>query len=215
MNFCSLCGAAVELRIPSGDNLARHVCGQCQTVHYTNPKVLVGCVARWEDKLLLCRRAIEPRYGLWTLPAGFLEDHETTIEGAKRETLEEAGAHVQVQGLYTLFNLPHANQIYLLFLADLTTPEFGPGTESLEVGLYQEQDVPWGTIAFPVVEQTLRLYFEDRRRGQFGVHTGDIIRLPGPERAFEIRMLAAPAAPDKPASAVTGTRVSGGRRDRT
>jgi len=191
MKFCSLCGAGVERRVPAGDNLARHVCNQCQTVHYTNPKVLVGCVPRWEDNVLLCRRAIEPRYGLWTLPAGFLEDHETTIEGAKRETLEEAGAAVQVQNLYTLFNLPHANQIYLMFLADLTAPEFGPGVESLEVALYREQDIPWTQIAFPVVEQTLRLYFDDRRRGRFGVHTGDIIRLPGPERAFEIRMLAA------------------------
>ena len=193
MNFCSLCGAAVELRIPDGDNLARHVCSQCRTVHYTNPKVVVGCVPRWGDELLLCRRAIEPRYGLWTLPAGFLEDRETTIDGAKRETLEEASARVEITGLYALFNLPHVNQIYLMFLADLLAPEFGPGSESLEVALYQEADVPWDRIAFPVVEQTLRLYFEDRRRGRFSVHTGDIIRLPGPERAFEVHMLAADA----------------------
>jgi len=190
MKYCSFCGAPVELRTPAGDNRDRHVCGECRTVHYTNPKVLVGCLVRVGDRVLLCRRAIEPRYGLWTLPAGFLEDHETTIEGAKRETWEEAGARVEIADLYTLFNLPHANQIYVMFLADLVAPEFAPGPESLEVALYEERDIPWGHIAFPVVEQTLRLYFDDRRRGRFGIYTGDIIRLPGPERAFEIRMLA-------------------------
>lgn len=189
MKYCSQCGSPVELLVPAGDNVARHVCGQCGEIHYLNPKVVVGCIPQWEDRVLLCRRAIEPRHGLWTLPAGFLENNETTMEGAARETLEEAAARVRISNLYTLFNLPHINQVYLMFLADLVAPEFGPGTESLEVALYEEKDVPWDRMAFPVVEQTLRLYFEDRRRGRFQIHTGDIVRLPGPGRAFDVRML--------------------------
>lgn len=189
MKYCNKCGSPVDLLIPAGDNLARHVCGQCGEIHYLNPKVVVGCVPQWDGRVLMCKRAIEPRYGLWTLPAGFLENNETTIEGAARETLEEASAEVRIEHLYALFNLPHVNQVYVMFLAELLAPEFGPGAESLEVALYEEKDIPWRDIAFPVVEQTLKLYFADRRRGQFQVHTGDIIRLPGPERAFEVRLL--------------------------
>lgn len=189
MKFCNLCGSAVELLVPKGDTLPRHVCGSCGEIHYLNPKVVVGCIPRWQDRILMCRRAIEPRYGLWTLPAGFLENGETTIEGAARETLEEAAARVRVTQLYTLFNLPHINQVYVMFLADLDEPEFGPGTESLEVALYDEPEIPWRQIAFPVIEQTLKLYFDDRRRGHFGVHTGDVVRLPTAGRAFDVRML--------------------------
>lgn len=189
MKYCSQCGSAVDLLVPAGDNMPRHVCNQCGEIHYINPKVVVGCVPQWQDQVLLCRRAIEPRYGLWTLPAGFLERDESTIEGAARETLEEACAHVTIKDLYALYNLPHINQVYVMFLAELPAPEFGPGPESLEVGLYRENEIPWEKIAFPVVEQTLRHYFEDRRRGRFQVRTGDIIRLPGPGRAFEVRLL--------------------------
>jgi ADP-ribose pyrophosphatase YjhB (NUDIX family) len=189
MKFCSHCGSTVEMLVPEGDSLPRHVCAQCGAIHYLNPKVVVGCVPRWEEKILLCRRAIEPRHGLWTLPAGFLENDETTIEGAARETLEEAQAYVRVAQLYALFNLPHINQVYVMFLADLTEPTFGPGAESLEVALYDEPDIPWEQMAFPVVEQTLRLYFEDRRQGRYQVHTGDIVRVPGPGRVFDVRML--------------------------
>ena len=189
MKFCSKCGSSVDLLVPAGDNMARHVCSQCGEIHYLNPKVVVGCVPQWEDRVLLCRRAIEPRYGLWTLPAGFLENNETTIEGAARETLEEASAQVRIANLYALFNLPHINQVYVMFLAELVAPEYGPGTESLEVALYEEKDIPWDQIAFPVVEQTLKLYFDDRRRGQFEVHTGDILRQPGAKRLFDVRML--------------------------
>lgn len=188
MKYCSKCGSPVVLRVPEGDTVARHVCAQCGEIHYLNPKVVVGCVPRWGEEVLLCRRAIEPRHGLWTLPAGFLENDETTLEGAVRETLEEASARVRVADLYTLFNLPNINQVYLMFLADLIEPDYGPGPESLEVALYREQDIPWEQIAFPVVEQTLKLFFEDRRRGQFQVHTGDIVRVPGPGRVFDIRM---------------------------
>ncbi|HEY8555647.1 MAG TPA: NUDIX hydrolase [Burkholderiales bacterium] len=191
MKYCSKCGSPVDLRVPDGDHVARHVCGECGEIHYINPKVVVGCVPRWEDRVLLCRRAIEPRYGLWTLPAGFLEINETTIEGAVRETLEEASARVRIQQLYALFNLPHVNQVYVMFLADLVEPKFGPGPESLEVALYEERDIPWEQIAFPVVEQTLKLYFADRRTGHFPVRTGDIVRTPGGARPFDVRMLGA------------------------
>jgi ADP-ribose pyrophosphatase YjhB (NUDIX family) len=189
MNYCSQCGTPIERRIPAGDSLPRFVCPACGTIHYTNPKVVVGCIPEWDQKILLCRRAIEPRHGLWTLPAGFLEDHETTIEGAARETLEEAGARVEVAGLYTLFNLPHVNQVYVMFRARLLDLDFGPGPESLEVGLYDEAQIPWGDMAFEVIAQTLRLYWQDRRRGEFGTYTGDILRMPGFERRYELRLL--------------------------
>jgi len=189
MKFCSQCGAAVEQRIPEGDSLPRFVCPSCQTVHYTNPKVVVGCLAEWEGKILMCRRAIEPRHGLWTLPAGFLEDDETTIQGAMRETLEEAGARVEVTGLYTLFNLPSVNQVYVMYRARLLDLDFTPGPESLEVELMDESAVPWGMMAFEVITQTLRLYWQDYRHGAFHIRVGDVIRLPGGEHRYETRLL--------------------------
>ncbi|MEW8208657.1 MAG: NUDIX hydrolase [Candidatus Thiodiazotropha taylori] len=133
MNFCSQCGAKVEVKVPDGDNRPRHVCDSCSTIHYQNPKIVVGCIPVWEDQILLCRRAIEPRYGLWTLPAGFMENGETSQQGAARETLEEATARVDVEGLYGLYNLPHINQVYLIFRSRLLDLEFAAGTESLEV----------------------------------------------------------------------------------
>jgi ADP-ribose pyrophosphatase YjhB (NUDIX family) len=148
--------------------------------------MVVGCLPEWQDRLLLCRRAIEPRYGLWTLPAGFMELGETLQEGAARETLEEAGAQVEMGELYTLFNLPHINQVYLLFRSRLLELDFAPGTESLEVALFREQEVPWMDIAFPVIRETLWLYFRDRARGDFGLHTGDIVRVPGELRRYRI-----------------------------
>jgi ADP-ribose pyrophosphatase YjhB (NUDIX family) len=165
------------------------VCPACGAIHYQNPKVVVGTIPEWEGKVLLCRRAIEPRYGLWTLPAGFLENDETTIEGAARETLEEASARVEVASLYALFNLPHVNQIYVMFRARLLDLQYGPGPESLEVTLYDESDIPWEQLAFPVIHQTLRLYYADRRSGQFGTHTGDIVRIAGDVRAYATRLL--------------------------
>jgi ADP-ribose pyrophosphatase YjhB (NUDIX family) len=189
MKFCSQCGAAVELRIPKGDSLLRYVCLSCNVVHYSNPKIVVGCIPEWEDKILFCRRAIEPRYGLWTLPAGFLENDESTMQGAARETLEEADARVQMIGLYTLFNLPHINQVYIMFRAKLLDLDFAPGSESLEVELHQENEIPWSDIAFPVIAETLRLYFQDRSTGSFHIHTGDIIRLPEDKRAYKMHLL--------------------------
>ena len=189
MNFCSHCGAPVAVRTPEGDTHPRYVCAACGAIHYQNPKVVVGCIPQWQDKVLLCKRAIEPRHGLWTLPAGFLENDETTIQGALRETLEEAGARVELLDLHTLFNLPHVNQVYVMFRGNLLDTDFGPGEESLEVALYEEKDIPWGELAFPVIEQTLRLYYQDRKSGKFSIHTGDIVRLPGEGRRYETRLL--------------------------
>lgn len=188
MNYCSHCGEGVRVEIPAGDNRPRHVCGACGTIHYQNPKVVVGCIPEWEDQILLCRRAIEPRLGLWTLPAGFMENGETVQVGAARETLEEAKARVKVGPLYSLFNLPHIDQIYMLFRARLLDLDFGPGEESLEVSLMRESEIPWEEMAFPVITESLRLYFADRANGGFGFHCGDIERLPGPERRYRTRM---------------------------
>ncbi len=174
MNFCSECGSTVALRVPEGDHLPRHVCPGCGTIHYQNPKMVVGCIPEWEDKVLLCRRAIEPKYGLWTLPAGFMENGETTLEGAARETWEEAGARIEIGGLYTLYNLPHINQVYLMFRARLLDLDFQPGIESLETRLFTEADIPWDEIAFRTVRVTLEQYFSDRRTGSFAFHFGDI-----------------------------------------
>lgn len=179
MKYCSECGATVQVRIPQGDNLPRHVCDTCGTIHYQNPKVVAGCIPEWEDRILLCRRAIEPRYGRWTLPAGFMENGETTPEAAARETLEEACARVDIEGLFGLFNIPHISQVYLMFRGRLLDLDFAPGHESLEVELFREQDIPWEELAFPVVYQTLQRYYEDRRAGGFHVHMDDIHPMPG------------------------------------
>jgi ADP-ribose pyrophosphatase YjhB (NUDIX family) len=174
MNHCSACGARVEHRVPPGDTLPRHVCPSCGTVHYENPKMVVGCIPEWENRILLCRRAIEPRPGLWTVPAGFMENGETTAAGATRETLEEANARVEILGLYALFNIPHISQVYILFRARLLDLDFSAGAESLETKLFEERDIPWDEIAFVTVRRTLRHYFEDRRAGEFRFHMGTV-----------------------------------------
>jgi ADP-ribose pyrophosphatase YjhB (NUDIX family) len=183
MKFCSNCGARVTVRIPEGDNLPRHVCDACNTIHYQNPKVVVGCIPEWEDKILLCRRAIEPRSGYWTLPAGFLENGETTLEGALRETLEEASARVEIGDLYALYNLPHISQVYLMFRARLLDLEFHAGAETLEVRLFAEPEIPWGELAFPTIRKTLTRYYLDRKAGAFRFHIGTIERRGAPEPA--------------------------------
>jgi ADP-ribose pyrophosphatase YjhB (NUDIX family) len=168
MKFCSVCGSSrLDYRVPDGDSLPRFVCPDCATIHYQNPKVVVGCLPEWEDRVLLCRRAIEPRYGLWTLPAGFLENGETLVGGALRETMEEANARVEIGGLYAVISLPHISQVYMMFRARLLDLGFGPGTESLEVKLFAEAEIPWETIAFRTITRTLRNYFLDRRTREF------------------------------------------------
>src|SRR5882672_1280719 len=165
MNFCGNCGAKVALRVPPGDTLPRYVCDSCHTIHYQNPKMVVGCIVEWEDKILLCKRAIEPRYGLWTVPAGCMENSETTAQGAERETLEEANARVEVGALFALYNIPHINQVYLLFRARLLDLDFSPGAETLDVKLLSEAEIPWDQIAFATVRNTLTHFYNDRARG--------------------------------------------------
>lgn len=174
MKFCSFCGAGVELRVPEGDNLPRYVCEACQTIHYQNPKIVTGCIPEWEDQILLCKRAIEPRIGLWTLPAGFMENRETTLQAAMRETREEANAEVEITELYALFNIPHISQVYLIFRARLLNLEFSPGAESLDVQLFREDQIPWEELAFPVVAETLKRYFNDRNKDDYQLQVGDI-----------------------------------------
>lgn len=174
MRFCSNCGAPVERRVPPGDTLPRWVCDACGEIHYQNPKLVVGSLPHWEDKVLLCRRAIEPRYGYWTLPAGFMENDETAGEGALRETLEEAGAHVELLEPYTLLSVPAVNQVHLFYRARLLDLEFKPGEESLEVALFDEAKLPWKEIAFRTVGITLRHWFADRRSGRFVLHAEDV-----------------------------------------
>ena len=177
MKFCSVCGSArIEHRVPDGDTLPRDVCTNCGTIHYQNPKVVVGCLPEWEDRVLLCRRAIEPRYGLWTLPAGFLENGETLADGALRETLEEAHARVAIGELYAVISLPQINQVYMMFRARLLDLAFGAGAESLEVRLFDEREIPWESIAFRTIARTLRNYFLDRRLGGFALHVSAIER---------------------------------------
>ena len=176
MKFCSQCGALVVQRIPAGDHLPRYVCDSCETIHYQNPKIVAGCIPEWGDRILLCRRAIEPRYGLWTLPAGFMENSESAVAAAARETLEEANAVVENLSLYGLYSLLHVSQVYLMFRGQLKDGVASPGEESLEVELFSEEQIPWEQLAFTVVYETLRQYFAERQSGTFRLHIGDIVR---------------------------------------
>jgi len=189
MKYCSECGAEVTLEIPQGDNRPRHICSNCETIHYSNPKIVAGCIPVWEDKILLCKRAIEPRLGLWTLPAGFMENNESTVEAALRETMEEAGAMVEVRDLYTMISLVHINQVYMMFLADMKDTKFAAGTESLEVDLFAEHEIPWDQIAFPVIEQTMRMFYADRSSGNFQTHIGEMTVIDREKRLFESRFI--------------------------
>ena len=179
MKFCSTCGASVSLRIPDGDNRERFICNSCDEIHYQNPKIVAGCIPEWEGKILLCRRAIQPRHGLWTLPAGFMENGESTEQAAIRETWEEAGARVEIRSLYSVFSIPHISQVYMLFRGDLCEGHYAPGVESLECELFDAQTVPWDRLAFPVVKETLDRYFRDKQQGNnFPLQRGEIIRHP-------------------------------------
>lgn len=189
MNFCSRCAAPVVLRTPPGDERPRHVCDTCGTIHYRNPKIVVGCVAEWEGMILLCRRAIEPRAGLWTLPAGFMENGESSEAGAARETREEACAQVEIDALFAYLSIPRINQVYVMFRGRIVDGIFSPGRESLETRLFSPGDIPWQEIAFPSITRTLELWLRDRSEGKgFGIHC-DVI-----ERDRPIR----PDAPPRP-----------------
>ena len=182
MKFCSECAHPVSLLVPPDDNRPRYVCNQCGMIHYQNPKMVVGSIPVWqqdgETHILLCKRAIEPRYGYWTLPAGFMENEETTTDAAIRETEEEAGARIELHELFSLLNVPHVHQVHLFYRATLLDLNYSAGTESLDVQLFSETDIPWDEIAFPTVDHTLKFFFEDLARsrdgGSFGFHSRDV-----------------------------------------
>jgi len=163
----------------------RYVCNNCGAIHYQNPKMVIGSIPVWERdgelRILLCKRAIEPQYGYWTLPAGFMENDETTGDAARRETLEEAGARVELHELFSLLNVPHVHQVHLFYRATLQDIDYAAGVESLEVGLFSEAEIPWDEIAFPTVDITLRAFFADIKRvkqegSQFRLHTHDVFK---------------------------------------
>ena len=189
MKFCHQCAGSLILRIPQGDDKPRHCCSKCDAIFYLNPKNVVGTLSFFEDKVLLCKRAIQPRIGKWTLPAGYMENGESSLDGAIRETQEEAGASVIVESdsLYTLFNLPKINQVYIFFRTELANLNFSAGIESQEVALFSEAEVPWAEIAFPVVKSTLEHYFDDLRNNQFPVRMFDVHH--GEDRSFTTNLI--------------------------
>jgi ADP-ribose pyrophosphatase YjhB (NUDIX family) len=188
MKFCSACGHEVVYRVPDdGDHLPRHVCPACKTVHYLNPKLIVGVIPEAADgRILMCKRNIEPRFGKWTFPAGFMELGETSAQGAAREALEESQAEVEVDGLVAVINVPYVDQVHLIHRGQLRGSHFGPTSESSEVRLMREEDIPWEEIAFPTIYRGLRYFFDDRRAGRHSVHTLDLIRRPTHEDRADI-----------------------------
>jgi ADP-ribose pyrophosphatase YjhB (NUDIX family) len=175
IKHCRNCGTSVVYRIPDdGDTKARAICTACTTVHYENPLNVVGTVPAWGDKVLLCKRNIEPRWGKWTLPAGFMELNETVAEGAARETVEESGAEFELEGLFSLVNVARVGQVHLFYRARLLSDRFNPGFETIEARLFAEDEIPWDEIAFRTVKETLERYFADRRAGSFSIHAIDI-----------------------------------------
>jgi ADP-ribose pyrophosphatase YjhB (NUDIX family) len=174
IKHCKVCGGVAVYAVPADDNRERATCTVCATVHYENPINVVGTVPVWGEQVLLCRRNIEPRFGFWTLPAGFMEMGETSAEGAVRETVEEAGAHIELQALFTVLNVVRVGQLHLYYRARLLDTDLNPGPETIEARLFREDEIPWDELAFRTVRETLRCYFEDRRKGQFGFHSSDI-----------------------------------------
>ncbi len=176
IKHCKNCGTSVVYRVPDdGDTKERAVCPSCLTIHYENPLNIVGTLPHLGDKVLLCKRNIEPRWGKWTLPAGFMELHETTAEGASRETVEEAGAQFDLEHLFSVLNVARMGQVHLFYTARLLSDQFDPGHETIEARLFTEAEVPWEDIAFRTVKETLERYFADRRAGQLSFHVVDIV----------------------------------------
>lgn len=165
------------MTVPPGDSIPRHVCNACGHIHYENPRLVVGCVVEHEQQILLCRRAIEPRLGFWTLPAGFMENGETTAEAAGRETLEEAGATITLDAPFAMINIAHINQVHLFYRGRLTSPEYSAGEESLEVKLFRPEDIPWPELSFRSVALCLKHYLIDRQSGRFSFHEADLLPL--------------------------------------
>ena len=179
MKFCNQCGHSVSQHIPQGDSRLRYVCDHCRTIHYQNPNIVAGCLPTWGTQVLLCRRAIEPRKGYWTLPAGFMENGETVEQAARRETLEEACAQLQSLSLYTLIDVPHINQVHIFYRAELQSLDFSAGEESLEVQLFEEADIPWSELAFRTVSRTLECFFADRTADIYPVRSEAVPPLSG------------------------------------
>src|SRR5687767_280251 len=175
MKFCANCAAPVSQRVPPGDTLPRWVCDQCGEIHYQNPRMVVGSIPEYQGKVLLCRRAIEPRYGYWTLPAGYLENDETVAQGATRETLEEAGAKIELGPLFSMISVPRVNQVHVFYRARVVELDFRFGAETLEVALWEEERIPWKEIAFRTVGLTLKRWLADRAQGNFGFHAEDLV----------------------------------------
>ena len=178
MSFCILCGAAGQRLIPPGDNLPRLVCPRCGHIHYENPRLVVGCVAEWAGQILLCRRAIEPRRGFWTLPAGFMENGESAADAARRETQEEAGAEVEIEAPFAMVSVAHINQVHLFYRGRLTAPDYFAGEESLEVGLFRPADIPWDELSFRSVRFCLEAFLHDWPQRRFGFYEHELL----PER---------------------------------
>ena len=174
IKHCRVCGTEVAYRMPADDNRERAVCPACGEIHYENPLNVVGTVPVWQGQVLLCRRNIEPRYGLWTLPAGFMELGETTSEGAARETVEEAGAKIEMGELFTMLDVVRVGQVHLFYRARMLDTTLDPGPETIEARLFREDEVPWDELAFRTVRETLQHFFADRRRGAYTLHVGTI-----------------------------------------
>lgn len=175
IQFCTQCGSPVSFSIPAGDNRPRHICTHCAHIHYENPRLVVGCLAIWEGKILLCRRAIEPRLGYWTLPAGFMENGETTAQAAIRETQEEAGASIEIDAPCLMVSLAHIDQVHLFYRGRLLTPDYAAGEESLEVALFAPNEIPWQELAFRSVKLCLEQYLEDSQSGQFRFREAELL----------------------------------------
>jgi len=188
MKYCSECGQPVALTVPKGDHLPRFVCGTCGTIHYQNPRIVAGVVAEWQGRILLCKRAIEPRLGYWTIPAGFMENGETIMAAAAREAQEEALAQVDVGSLLAIVHVTHANQVHVMFRGTLVDGTCGVGAESLESKLVEEHEIPWRDVAFPSVDYALRRYLADRAAGREDLHITEIDRrrtAPAPDQRTE------------------------------
>lgn len=170
IRYCIHCGSGVSFTVPAGDSLPRHVCTTCGHIHYENPRLVVGCVVEHEERILLCRRAIEPQLGFWTLPAGFMENGETTAQAACRETLEEAGAQIILDAPFAMISIAHINQVHLFYRGRLATPAYSAGEESLEVELFREEEIPWQTLSFRSVTLCLERYLNDRKSGHYSFH---------------------------------------------
>jgi len=173
-NYCNNCGDKIEKIVPEGDQKLRDVCISCGAIHYKNPKIITGCLIEHDAKILLCQRKIEPQYGKWTLPAGFMENNETTVQGAARETLEEANAEIIKPELYGVYDIPHISQVYMIYRAQLAGTGFSPGDESLAVDLFDRFSLPWELLAFSVIKELLQNYFADIDNGEYQLHTGII-----------------------------------------